>query len=65
MSEVYVLVKQVPGRPNGEVTLHGVTEDEGIADTWGAAHEECWSVWMDTEETPSVEPAQWEEEVDH
>lgn len=44
MSEVYVLVKQVPGRPNGEVTLHGITDTEEAADVWSAASDEHFSV---------------------
>lgn len=58
MSEVYVLVKQVPGRPNGEVTLHGVSEDEGVANAWEAASEECSAVYLDTNDFPTS--SKWE-----
>lgn len=64
MSEVYVLVKQVPGRPNGEVTLHGVTDSELVSDTWSAAGEEHISFWTQTEEPPQFDPFELEEETD-
>lgn len=62
MSEVYVLVKQIPGRQNGEVTLHGVTDSEHIGETWAAAGDNCFSVWMVTSESPNSEG--WENEED-
>jgi len=61
MSEVYVLVKQVPGRPNGEVTLHGATSDEIVSDTWSAAGPDNVSFLVDTDYAPGFDPCQWEE----
>lgn len=63
MSEVYVLVKQVAGRPNGEFTLHGVTDAEIVADTWSAAGDEHLAFWMDTDDAPQFESFQLEEET--
>ena len=63
MSEVYALVKQVPGRPNGEFTLHGVTDAEIVAGTWSAAGGEHIAFWLDTDESPQFDPYQWEEET--
>lgn len=64
MREVYVLVKQVPGRPNGEVTLHGATDKEIVSDTWSAADLNNISFFADTDCPPEFERFQWEEEDD-
>ena len=64
MSEVYVLVKQVPGRPNGEVTLHGATESELVADTWSNAGEDHLAFYVSTSQAPNFEHYQWEEVED-
>lgn len=61
MSEVYVLVKQVPGRPNGEVTLHGATEDEIVQETWSAADENNISFYVSTDQAPQFDKYDWEE----
>jgi len=57
MSEVYVLVKQVPGRPNGEVTLHGVTDSEEVQEAWSSANDNCYAVYYEENE---VHSAPWE-----
>ena len=62
MSEVYVLVKQVPGRPNGEVTLHGATDNEIISDTWSAAGPDNISFLVDTDYAPGFDPFEREED---
>lgn len=58
MSEVYVLVKQVAGRPNGEVTVHGITESEDEAAVWEAANPICFAPCFSTDETPTSD--KWE-----
>lgn len=64
MSEVYVLVKQVSGRPNGEVTLHGVTEDDIVQETWVAAGEDNISFYASTGQAPQFAPFEWEDATD-
>lgn len=65
MSEVYVLVKQVDDRKSeGHFTIHGVTEDDGIAGTWSAAGDSCYSLWFETDKTPSADAWVPEEETD-
>lgn len=61
MSEVYVLVKQVPGRPNGEVTLHGVTDSEEVQEAWSSADDACYAAYYEENE---VRSAPWKADTD-
>lgn len=61
MADVYALVKQVEGRPDGEVTLHGVTSSELVMDTWTAAHDGNFAPLFGTDESPDSEG--WTPEV--